>query len=92
VVLSDAERASLVGRYYSDELTSTYDLKAVGGALVLRRGRAAPDTLRAIDHQTFRAGGITLHFAVPASAPPTFTIDNGRARGIEFARVTSSER
>jgi len=93
VVLSDAERASLVGRYYSDELTATYDLKTVDGALVLRRGRAAPDTLRAIDHQTFRAGGITLHFAVPtAGAAPTFTIDNGRARGIEFARMLAAPK
>jgi CubicO group peptidase (beta-lactamase class C family) len=88
IALTDAERSAIAGRYYSDELSSTYDLKAVDGALILRRGRAAPDTLRTIDHQTFRAGGITLHFAVPSTpGAPTFTIDNGRARGIEFMRA-----
>jgi CubicO group peptidase (beta-lactamase class C family) len=90
VALSDAERSSLAGRYYSDELSSTYDLSAMGGVLVLRRGRAAPDTLRTVDHQTLRAGGITLHFTgTGAARAPSFTIDNGRARGIEFARVVT---
>jgi hypothetical protein len=74
-------------------LSATYDLTAVGGALVLHRGRAAPDTLRIVDHQTFRAGGITLHFAAAGTnRASTFTIDNGRARGIEFARVVTSGR
>jgi len=91
VVLSDAERSSLVGRYYSDELSATYDLSATGGTLVLHRGRAARDTLRAVDHQTLRAGGITLHFA-GAGNGTAFTIDNGRARGIEFARAASAEK
>jgi hypothetical protein len=62
----------------------------MGGVLVLRRGRAAPDTLRTVDHQTLRAGGITLHFSGNGAArAPSFTIDNGRARGIEFARVVT---
>jgi CubicO group peptidase (beta-lactamase class C family) len=91
VTLSETERAALVGRYYSDELSSTYDLKTAGSALVLTRGRAAPDTLRAIDPRTLRAGGITLRFNESGSAGPAFTIDNGRARGIEFVKV-SSER
>jgi CubicO group peptidase (beta-lactamase class C family) len=91
VTLTDAERSSLAGHYYSDELSATYDLAAVGGALVLHRGRAAPDTLRVVDHQTLRAGGLTLHFAgVGEGIGPAFTIDNGRARGIEFARVVAA--
>ncbi|HMA23129.1 MAG: serine hydrolase domain-containing protein [Gemmatimonas sp.] len=93
VALGDRERSALVGRYYSDELSATYDVAAVGGALVLRRGRAALDTLRAVDARTFRAGGITLHFTASGiDSGPAFTIENGRARGIEFARVTSAER
>jgi len=92
VSLTDAERSSLVGRYYSDELSATYDLAAVGNALVLHRGRAAPDTAHAIDRQTLRAGGITLHFAATGTAGvSTFTIDNGRARGIEFVRVATGK-
>jgi CubicO group peptidase (beta-lactamase class C family) len=93
VTLADAERSSLAGRYYSDELSATYDLGVADGVLVLRRGRAAPDTLRAVDHQTFRAGGITLHFAAAGvNRASTFTVDNGRARGIEFVRVVSSAK
>jgi CubicO group peptidase (beta-lactamase class C family) len=91
VTLADTERSSLAGRYYSDELSATYELAVVDGALVLHRGRAAPDTLSVVDHQTFRAGGITLHFAAAgANRASGFTVDNGRARGIEFARVLSS--
>jgi hypothetical protein len=85
VTLSASERAALVGRYYSDELSSTYDISDVGGSLIVRRLRAAPDTLRVIDRQTFRAGNITLHFATTGAR--TFTIDNGRARGIEFVKA-----
>ena len=85
VTLSASERAALVGRYYSDELSSTYDISDAGGSLIVRRLRAAPDTLRVIDRQTFRAGNITLHFATTGAR--TFTIDNGRARGIEFVKA-----
>jgi CubicO group peptidase (beta-lactamase class C family) len=75
----------LVGRFYSDELSATYDLSAASNALVLRRAHAGPDTLRAVDARTFRGAGLTLHFdtATPATS---FTVDNGRARGIEFVR------
>jgi len=92
--LTDADRAALVGTYYSDELTSTYVLRSVGPALVLKRGRAAPDTLRAVDNHTFRAGGITLHFTGSAvgGSFTRFTIDNGRVRGVEFARVGMAGR
>jgi len=93
VTLDDADRSALVGRYYSDELSATYDVVAASGALVLHRGRAAPDTLRAVDHQTFRAGAITLHAATAQSGSvPGFTIDNGRARGIEFTRTATPGR
>jgi CubicO group peptidase (beta-lactamase class C family) len=91
VMLSDSERAALVGRYFSDELSSTYDLRASGSALILTRGRSAPDTLRVLDHETLRAGGITLHFSPSGSSGPAFTIDNGRARGIEFVRLSSEK-
>jgi hypothetical protein len=93
VTLADAERSSLAGRYYSDELSATYDLGVADGVLVLRRGRAAPDTLRAVDHQTLRAGSITLHFdAASAARASNFTVENGRARGIEFVRVARSDK
>jgi CubicO group peptidase (beta-lactamase class C family) len=91
VTLSDAELSPLVGQYFSPELNATYGLSSAHGALVLRRSRTV-DTLRALDARTFRGGGVTLHFPpVPAGDGPAFTVENGRARGIEFARVKSRE-
>jgi CubicO group peptidase (beta-lactamase class C family) len=78
--------ASMSGRFVSEELSSTFELSPAVNALVLRRAHAGPDTLRPADARTFRGGGLTIHF--DGNAPVrSFTIDNGRARGIEFARA-----
>jgi CubicO group peptidase (beta-lactamase class C family) len=89
VPLSAAEVRAMAGRYYSDELNATYELVPAGRVLVLRRPGANADTLRATDHQTLRSGGLTLHFTSPSSggAVAGLTVENGRARGLEFARV-----
>jgi len=89
VALTPAEAASIAGRFYSDELNATYELSAVGTTVVLRRPRAAPDTLRPVDRQTLRGAGLTLRFPGPigAAATTSFTVDNGRARGLEFSRA-----
>lgn len=85
---TDAERGGYVGRYYSDELDAFYEIAEQGSALMLKRARSAPDTLRSVGREGLRAGSITLKFA--AGRPtPSFTIDAGRARGIEFTRVGS---
>jgi CubicO group peptidase (beta-lactamase class C family) len=81
--LTDAEVASMAGRYHSVELNADYELSRVGNRVVLNRPRAATDTLRAVDHQTLRGSGVTLRFTSAA----TFTVDNGRARGLEFVRA-----
>ncbi len=78
--------APFAGRFYSDELASTFDLRPAPSALVLRRPYAGPDTLRPIDAHTFRGAGLTVHFPTDGSAAG-FTVDNGRARGIEFTRM-----
>jgi len=83
--LTDAQRSAFAGRFYSDELNATYELSHDGGALVLKRPRATPDTLRAADAQTLRGRGLTLRF----TGAETFTLDNGRARGIVFRRAGS---
>jgi hypothetical protein len=87
--LTQAEVAAAAGPYYSDELNVTYELSAVGTQLVLHRPRAAADTLRAVDHQTLRGTGLTLRFDRPITSGPVanFTVDNGRARGLEFSRT-----
>lgn len=85
VALTQSERAAMTGRFYSPELDATYELRDAGDALVVVRARAV-DTLRAVDRQTFRGSGYTLHFAT-ASGAPAFTLDAGRIRGIEFSRA-----
>jgi hypothetical protein len=81
------------GRFYSDELNSHYDIAAASNVLVLKRAYAGPDTLRAVDARTFRGAGLTVHFSGDGSAPvPSFSVDNGRARGIEFVRVPPAVR
>ena len=83
VVLPESELAALVGRYYSEELNVTYELTRDGNAIVLRRPRAAVETLAASDARTLAGRGVTLRF----TAPGTFTLDNGRARGMVFTRA-----
>lgn len=85
--LAPAELDAFTGGFYSEELDATYVLTRSGSALVLHRARSAPDTLRAVDRQSFRTSGATLHFAA-GSPSQGFSVDAGRARGIEFARVS----
>jgi CubicO group peptidase (beta-lactamase class C family) len=88
VTLTPAEAAAMSGRFFSDELNATYELTHEGTTLVLHRPRAPADTLRATDHQTLRGGGLTIRFTQPPTGTAAnFTLDNGRARGLEFARV-----
>jgi CubicO group peptidase (beta-lactamase class C family) len=89
VTLTSAEVAAMAGRFYSDELNATYEISASGTTLILHRPRAAPDTLRALDHQTLRGTGLTIRYTQTSAGGPlaNFTMDNGRARGLEFSRA-----
>jgi CubicO group peptidase (beta-lactamase class C family) len=82
----NVDAAPFAGQFYSDELNATYDLSALPNALLLKRAYAGPDTLRAVDDHTFRGAGLTLRFD-SARPTKTFTVENGRARGIEFVRL-----
>jgi hypothetical protein len=84
IVLPEAEIAALIGRYYSEELNVTYDLARTGNTIVLRRPRAAVETLVASDAKTLLGRGLTIRIV----APGTFTLDNGRARGMVFTRAS----
>ena len=86
VVVDAAALGQLTGRFYSEELSAFYELSPANGALLLKRAHAGPDTLRAVEPRVFRGGGLTLRFDA-ASPARTFTVENGRARGIEFVRT-----
>jgi hypothetical protein len=84
---SSADLATLPGRYYSEELDATYEVRVNGQAITVLRPRGEVDTLRVVGARTFRAGGTTYRFSASANGnPPGFGIDIGRARGIEFVR------
>ncbi|MEO7086610.1 MAG: serine hydrolase domain-containing protein [Gemmatimonadaceae bacterium] len=88
--LAAADAAGMAGRFYSDELMSTYEIEAHGSTLILHRPRAVADTLRPIDRSTLRGAGVVLHWS-PADAPKAaFTLDIDRVRGIEFTRLSTS--
>ena len=86
------ELARAAGRYYSTELDATYELVAKGTVLTVRRPRGEVDTLSVSGPRTFSAAMVTYRFAPDsAGTVPSFTVDIGRARGIEFDRVPASK-
>ena len=87
VTIQDGELAALAGRYHSTELDADYDLAAGRNALIVRRPRGEIDTLQAIEADLFRTRAYSLRFVRQAGHPSSFTLDNGRARGIEFERM-----
>jgi CubicO group peptidase (beta-lactamase class C family) len=88
VALSARDIAAFPGRYYSQELDATYDVTANGGMLTVRRPRGEVDTLAVVDARTFRADGLTYHFAPNvAGGLPGFTVDIGRATGMAFVKT-----
>jgi len=89
-VWASTDVAAFAGRYYSPELDATYELLANGTTLTVRRPRGEVDTLRVADTttRTFRADGLTYRFAPNVNGvAPSFAVDIGRARGMEFTRV-----
>jgi len=83
----------LAGRYYSTELDATYDVSVTGTTVTAKRPRGEVDTLQVVGPHTFRAGGLTYRFSSNvAGKAPSFAVDIGRARGMEFDRVPNSPR
>lgn len=82
--------AAFVGRYFSEELETYYDLSVEDDQLVIRHRRFGPAALTWTDGDTF-SGSLpvtTVEFRRDASGNVTgFEAGNGRARGILFERV-----
>jgi CubicO group peptidase (beta-lactamase class C family) len=83
--LTPERRAALAGRWYSEELDVTWELRGVGDALQLVVPRRDVRTLRAVHADTLAAGDLRLAIA-PGAAPSSFTASVGRVRGIVFER------
>lgn len=81
------------GHYYSDELDAVFDVTKSNRVLLLRRARSGPDTLATTGEPgVFRSNGLTLRFGAAGGPTPGFTLDAGRARGLEFRRMAPGGR
>jgi CubicO group peptidase (beta-lactamase class C family) len=82
--------ASYVGRYFSEEMETFYDLAVESGKLVIKHRRFGPVTLTHTSGDTF-SGALPvtqLVFKRDAEGKITgFEAGNGRARGIVFTKV-----
>jgi CubicO group peptidase (beta-lactamase class C family) len=85
---SAADLAALEGRYYSDEIDSTYDLAAVENGLTISCLRFPPLKLAPADLDAFDGPGTRLTvLRDEAGAPTGFTIATGRVRGLRFQKI-----
>jgi CubicO group peptidase (beta-lactamase class C family) len=75
------------GDYYSDELNALYEITHSGSTLTLKRPRAKPEILMAIDPVTFTSTAGRLRFTVgPDGRAERFILDAGRVQNIAFVR------
>ena len=92
VVEKAVDLTKFVGRYFSEELETYYDLRVEEGKLVIRHRRFGPVTLTHTSGDTF-SGTLPvtqLVFKRDAAGNVTgFDAGNGRARGIVFQKVGS---
>ena len=91
VVEKAVDLAAFVGRYFSEELETFYDLSVEDGKLVIRHRRFGPVSLTHTSGDSF-SGTLPVSqvvFRRDADGKVTgFEAGNGRARGIMFERVS----
>lgn len=86
-VQPSATTARFAGRYYSDELNASYEIVVSGSALTLKRPRAVPEVLTAVDAASFRGSVGTLRFTMGSDGRgAAFVLDAGRVQNLTFAR------
>jgi CubicO group peptidase (beta-lactamase class C family) len=80
--------AALVGRYYSEELATTYTVSMNGDSVMLTRRLAGTQPLRHLGGERYSAGAHTLTFIRNSDGGVTgFTVEAGRVRNIRFSRL-----
>lgn len=88
VTPAPADLEALAGRYHSDELDVTYQLKPVGPGLMLTSLRGDPVLLGAADPDHFEGGPVRLTILRdPTGKASGFAIATGRIRDLRFART-----
>ncbi len=83
-----AEQRAYTGRYSSDELAATYEVRLEGDALQLVfPGTGPPATLRPLQRDVFHAGPMRLEFERNGDEVVGFLLHQGRVRGLTFERI-----
>lgn len=88
----ERELEEFAGTYASEELESTWVIRAEGGRLTARRGvQRQVVTLQPGPSDEFTVSGQTIRFVRDSGRRVVgFTVDAGRARGMRFDKVTAS--
>lgn len=82
-----AQLAEYAGRFWSDELQTTYTLEVSGGSLRIRARNAPEDPLQAAAPDRFFVGHLELSFARgPRGRVAGFRLSAGRIRDLRFVR------
>jgi CubicO group peptidase (beta-lactamase class C family) len=90
IAISAAELAAYAGRYYSEELDTTYTLQVEEGTLALA-ARRLNGTLVPSARDEFTLGSKVLRFERDAQGRPSgFRVDAGRIRNLRFERKEAS--
>ena len=90
--LAEEDLAAYVGRYYSEELETFYEVAVEDGGLVLHHiEMAEPLAMQHTDGDEFSTDLVflnTIAFERTGSGGVTgFTVSNGRTRGVRFGRM-----
>ncbi len=80
------EIAPLAGRYYSEELDTTWTLAVENGVLTIHRRGAPPQRAMPVVVDEFMAGGVTLRFVRADGRVTGMVLDLGRVRDLRFER------
>jgi CubicO group peptidase (beta-lactamase class C family) len=84
--LTTADRKLLAGEYWSEELAAIWRIYEAGGRLVVQSDGAETSAVR-LDYGSYRAGPARIRVPAPIGGRAlSFTVDTGRAKGIEFTR------
>ncbi len=85
--LTEEERSTYAGDYFSDELRTTYRIAVKAGALYFTHRNALTTTLEPTERDEFRSGPATLKFEHgPGGRISGFILDAGRVRNLRFVR------
>ncbi|HEU5208116.1 MAG TPA: serine hydrolase domain-containing protein [Longimicrobiales bacterium] len=83
-----AELRAYAGRFRSDELDATYEVRLEDDALQLVMPGSSPSrTLRPLQRDSFQAGTMVIRFQRSGGRISGFLLDQGRVRGLVFQRT-----